>query len=89
MFHDLKISDIRQETPDAVAISFEVPEALKQDFAFEPGQYLTLRSMVDGEDVRRSYSIASLPGAGLTVPTRPPPHGRRPPHRPGHLNSAL
>ncbi|MHA6264378.1 2Fe-2S iron-sulfur cluster-binding protein [Arenibacterium sp. CAU 1754] len=67
MFHDLKISDIRQETPDAVAISFEVPEALKQDFAFEPGQYLTLRSTVDGEDVRRSYSIASLPGAGLTV----------------------
>jgi len=67
MFHDLRIADVRQETPDAVAITFDVPEAAQGDFAYQPGQYLTLRAEVGGEDIRRSYSIASLPGAALTV----------------------
>jgi ring-1,2-phenylacetyl-CoA epoxidase subunit PaaE len=67
MFHDLTIREIRRETPDAVAISFDVPETLAQDFAYAPGQYLTLRADVNGQDIRRSYSIASAPGAPLTV----------------------
>lgn len=67
MFHDLTIRDIRTETTDSVAISFDVPEALTEVFAFRPGQYLTLRADVNGEDIRRSYSIASAPGAALTV----------------------
>ncbi|SMX27090.1 1,2-phenylacetyl-CoA epoxidase, subunit E [Pelagimonas phthalicica] len=67
MFHDLTISEIRPEGRDAIAVSFDLPEALKADFAFLPGQYLTLRSEIAGEDVRRSYSIASAPGAPLTV----------------------
>jgi ring-1,2-phenylacetyl-CoA epoxidase subunit PaaE len=58
-FHALTIADIRRETPDSVSIRFAVPEALKADFAFQPGQYLTLRAMIDGEDIRRSYSICS------------------------------
>lgn len=67
MFHELKIAGVRPETEGAVAISFEVPEVLAETFAWEPGQYLTLRAEVAGEDMRRSYSIASLPGQPLTV----------------------
>ena len=67
MFHDLTIREVRHETPDSVAISFDVPEALTDAFAWVPGQYLTLRATVDGQDIRRSYSIASLPGKPLTV----------------------
>ena len=40
MFHTLTISDIRRETPDSVAISFDVPEELREAFAYKPGQYL-------------------------------------------------
>jgi ring-1,2-phenylacetyl-CoA epoxidase subunit PaaE len=58
-FHALTIDDIRRETADSVSIRFAVPEALKAAFAFRPGQYLTLRTSLDGEDIRRSYSICS------------------------------
>ncbi|MCO0636961.1 2Fe-2S iron-sulfur cluster-binding protein [Lutimaribacter sp. EGI FJ00014] len=64
MFHDLTIRDVRHETPDAVSITFETPEG---GFDWKPGQYLTLRADVRGEDARRSYSIASLPGQPLCV----------------------
>lgn len=67
MFKDLTIREIRNETPDAVAISFDVPEDLAETFNFQPGQYLTLRTLVDGQDVRRSYSIASDQNSALTV----------------------
>jgi len=59
-FHDLKVAEIRRETPDAVAIAFDAP---CEDFAFTPGQYLTLRAEIDGDDIRRSYSICSPAGA--------------------------
>lgn len=58
-FHTLEIAAVRNETPDAVAISFAIPEELSDTFAFVPGQYLTLRANVSGEDMRRSYSICS------------------------------
>lgn len=67
MFHDLTISAIAHETQDSVAISFDVPDSAQADFEFQPGQYLTLRAEVQGQDIRRSYSIASGPGAPLTV----------------------
>ena len=67
MFHELTIREVRAETPDSVAISFDVPEALDKFFAWVPGQYLTLRAIVEDQDIRRSYSIASLPGKPLTV----------------------
>lgn len=67
MFHDLTISDVRAEGDGAVAVSFAVPETLSQVFSFDPGQYLTLRADVNGQDLRRSYSIASAPGDALTV----------------------
>ncbi|WP_121060729.1 2Fe-2S iron-sulfur cluster-binding protein [Chachezhania antarctica] len=67
MFHDLTVAHVRQETPDAVAITFDIPADKEAAFAYTPGQYLTLRANVAGKDIRRSYSIASAPGAGLTV----------------------
>ena len=67
MFHDLTIRAIHPETAEAVAISFDVAPALAETFVFRPGQYLTLRAVVNGDDIRRSYSIACAPGAPLTV----------------------
>ncbi len=60
-FHKLRISDIRHETADSVSIAFDVPAKLPAVFAFQPGQYLTLRAQIDGEDIRRAYSICSAP----------------------------
>ena len=58
-FHSLTIKDIRKETNDTVSIAFEVPENLSNDYKFTPGQYLTLKADINGEDIRRSYSISS------------------------------
>lgn len=55
-FHDLPVRRVDRLTDDAVAISFAVPEDLREEFAFEPGQHLTVRAAIDGQDVRRSYS---------------------------------
>ena len=60
-FHRLIVSDIRRETESAVSLAFAVPDALEHDYRFAPGQYLTLRAVIEGEDVRRSYSICSGP----------------------------
>ncbi len=60
-FHRLAIDDLRRETSDAVSMTFAIPDELAEDYAFAPGQYLTLRTMMDGEEVRRSYSICSSP----------------------------
>ena len=56
-FHTLTVTEVERLTDDAVAVSFAIPDALAEEFAFEPGQHLTLRATVDGQDVRRSYSI--------------------------------
>ncbi len=60
-FHRLRVADLRRETSDAVSIAFEIPAALRRDFRFAAGQYLTLRRDIEGEEVRRSYSICSGP----------------------------
>jgi ring-1,2-phenylacetyl-CoA epoxidase subunit PaaE len=60
-FHTLSIREIRKESPDTVSIAFEVPPALQSAFQFTQGQYLTLRSTIDGTDLRRSYSICTAP----------------------------
>jgi len=60
-FHSLRIADIRHETEDTVSIAFDVPETLQADYAFHAGQYLTLKAQIDGEEVRRSYSLCSAP----------------------------
>jgi ring-1,2-phenylacetyl-CoA epoxidase subunit PaaE len=58
-FHRLRIADVTRETPDAISVAFDVPDALRDAYAFTPGQYLTLRAVLDGQEVRRSYSICS------------------------------
>ena len=63
-FHRLRVADVTRETDHAVSVAFEVPAALAADYRFEPGQYLTLRTTIDGDDLRRSYSICSGPKDG-------------------------
>src|SRR6478736_8217485 len=63
-FHRLTVNDLRREAADAVSMTFAVPGELAGDYAFSPGQYLTLRATLDGEEVRRSYSICSGPDDG-------------------------
>ncbi|MEO4040626.1 1,2-phenylacetyl-CoA epoxidase subunit PaaE [Hoeflea sp. CAU 1731] len=58
-FYPLKIKHIVRETPDAVSVSFDVPEEARERFVFVPGQYLTLRAKIADEDLRRTYSICS------------------------------
>ena len=60
-FHTLKINDIKKETEDTVSIAFEIPSELKSDYSFLSGQYLTLKAEIEGEEVRRSYSLCSSP----------------------------
>ena len=60
-FHKLQVKEVRKETPDCVSIAFAVPKALQYDFEFEQGQNITIKKDVDGEEIRRSYSICSAP----------------------------
>ena len=63
-FHRLAVNDLRREAADAVSMTFAIPKELEDDYSFTPGQYLTLRTTMDGEEVRRSYSICSGPDDG-------------------------
>ena len=63
-FHRLKIADVRRETPDAVSIAFAVPRELAEAYRFTPGQHVTMRTRIDGAEVRRSYSICVSPDDG-------------------------
>jgi ring-1,2-phenylacetyl-CoA epoxidase subunit PaaE len=58
-FHDLMIRAVSPETDNAICVEFDVPPALRERFAFTPGQYLTLQAAIDGKELRRSYSICS------------------------------
>jgi ring-1,2-phenylacetyl-CoA epoxidase subunit PaaE len=76
-FHQLTIADIRKETPDCVSIAFEVPDDLKNDYLFKHGQNLTLRTIINNEEVRRSYSICSCPTDNeLRVAIKKAPYGK-------------
>lgn len=58
-FHALTVEAVEPLTDDAVAITLEVPEDLRHAFTWQPGQHVTVRAEIDGEDVRRSYSLCS------------------------------
>lgn len=58
-YYPLEVIDIKKNTPDAVKVTFNVPDDQLDDFKFTPGQYLSFRKEIDGEEVRRSYSICS------------------------------
>src|SRR6185437_2553010 len=60
-FHPLRVADCRSETRDAMVVTFEVPDELHDAFRFVQGQHLTLRVNMNGQELRRSYSICSAP----------------------------
>ena len=62
-FHAITVKEVRRETEDAVSIAFNLPED-GADFSFLPGQYLTLKADIGGEEVRRSYSVCVAPHEG-------------------------
>lgn len=62
-FHQLKVKDVYKETKDCSVVSFEVPDELHDEFTFRQGQHLTLKAIINGEDVRRTYSLCSSPTA--------------------------
>ncbi|MEU6677063.1 1,2-phenylacetyl-CoA epoxidase subunit PaaE [Streptomyces sp. NPDC046925] len=66
-FHQLRVADVERLTDDSVALTFEVPPALREEFRYAPGQHLAVRRFVDGAEIRRTYSICA-----------PAPHPERP-----------
>jgi ring-1,2-phenylacetyl-CoA epoxidase subunit PaaE len=60
-FHPLPIAAVRRETADALSFALAVPEPLRETFGYRPGQHLVVRTMLDGKEVRRTYSISSGP----------------------------
>ena len=64
-FHKLTIKEIVQETEKAVTISFDVPQNLINDFQFKAGQYITLKTTINGNEVRRDYSLCTSPKSGV------------------------
>jgi ring-1,2-phenylacetyl-CoA epoxidase subunit PaaE len=74
-FHPLRVFAVQRLCADAAAVSFDIPEELAEEFAFAPGQSLTLRRQVEGRDQRRSYSICSPAGARPRIGVRVVPGG--------------
>lgn len=60
-FHSIKVADIYKETKDCSVISFDIPAELQSEFNYKQGQHLTLRTHINGNEVRRSYSLCSSP----------------------------
>lgn len=69
-FHALRVHQVQAEADDALVLGFEVPDALRGVFSFAAGQHLALRAVVDGQELRRSYSICAAPGEPLRVGVR-------------------
>lgn len=66
-FHPLSIKKIERITPNAVTIAFTVPTSLKEVFNYKPGQYITIKKILNGTELRRSYSICSTPNSSELV----------------------
>jgi ring-1,2-phenylacetyl-CoA epoxidase subunit PaaE len=64
-FHKLRVAEVKRETPDAVSVRFELPDELRERFAFKAGQHLTFRRDFNGEEVRRNYSVCVSPSEGV------------------------
>ena len=65
VFHRLPVAEVERDTDRSVAVTFEVPAHLKSDFSYLPGQHVTVRAEIDGEDVRRTYSLCADAATGL------------------------
>ena len=76
-FYSLTIGKISRLTPNSVAVSFIIPKELDNKFNFEAGQYITIKHKVNGEEVRRAYSISSSPkDKHITIGIKKVPEGR-------------
>lgn len=60
-FHPIAVKEVRTETPDCVSVVFDIPESLKEEFAFKAGQNLAIKAIINGKEVRRSYSLCTAP----------------------------
>ena len=63
-FNELEVAEVRRLTADSVEVAFAIPEQLQDDYDYVPGQYVALRAQIDGQEVRRSYSICTDPKPG-------------------------
>ena len=63
-FYKLSIKEVKRETADAISVSFSIPDQLKANYKFTAGQYVTLKLTLDGQEIRRAYSICSSPESG-------------------------
>jgi len=76
-FHPLQVREVRPDADDAVALTFAVPEALREEFHSQPGQHVVVRAFMNGEEVRRTYSLTSAAGElPLQIVVRSHPQGR-------------
>ena len=76
-FHQLRVAALDRLTSKAVRVHFEIPEALKPVFQYNSGQYITLKADIQGEEVRRAYSLCSSPSeANLAVGVKEVTNGR-------------
>ena len=66
-FHALRLATVLHEPGNALVVTFDVPGDLSKTFAFKPGQHIALRTLLDGVEVRRNYSICAGPGEKLRV----------------------
>ncbi|MCB0457485.1 MAG: phenylacetic acid degradation protein, partial [Flavobacteriaceae bacterium] len=64
-FHKITLSEVYKETKDTTVLGFNIPKELQHEFSFQQGQHLTLKAILDGKDVRRSYSLCSSPLEGI------------------------
>ena len=60
-FHQLRVKEVRRETADCISVVFDIPAHLKTVFTFTHGQNITIKATIDGEELRRSYSVCSSP----------------------------
>lgn len=75
-FYTLSIKEVVRETEKAVSLVFNVPNELKEQFTFKAGQYITVKTNIEGKEVRRAYSICSAPNSGeLKVTVKEVPGG--------------
>jgi ring-1,2-phenylacetyl-CoA epoxidase subunit PaaE len=80
-FHPLEVAELRVEPEEAVYLSFAVPPALRDEYRFAAGQHIGIRGVLDGEEVRRTYSLVNAPGGDtLQIGVRLHAHGRMSQH---------
>jgi ring-1,2-phenylacetyl-CoA epoxidase subunit PaaE len=75
-FHKLVVGDVRRETPECISVTFEIPDDIRPLFEYQPGQNVTIKTQINNEEVRRSYSICSGPHeAELRIAVKEAPGG--------------